>query len=269
VGNLSERVAVVTGSASGIGECVARTLADRGATVIIADIDGSGGRRVEEGINASGGEAMAIEVDVSGAEQVQAMIDQAIAAFGRVDILHNNAVGGAPGDSDVIHMDLDAWDLAMAVNLRGYLLGCRAVLPHMLERHGGVIVNTSSNSALAGDLTRTAYGVSKAGINTLTTYVATQYGRLGVRCNAISPGLVMTPKMEAAEYLSVQDREVYQLSHLTPRFAYPQDIANAVAFLVSDDAEMINGQILCVDGGMLAHTPSYAQFLVAYGLQGS
>jgi NAD(P)-dependent dehydrogenase (short-subunit alcohol dehydrogenase family) len=264
VSKLNERVAVVTGSASGIGECVVRTLADRGARVVVADIDDANGRRVAGEI---GEAAIAVEVDVSVPEQVQAMIDRAISAFGRVDILHNNAVGGSPGDSDVVHMDLDAWDRAMTVNLRGYLLGCRAVLPHMLERGSGVIVNTSSNSALAGDLTRTAYGVSKAGINTLTTYVATQYGRFGIRCNAISPGLVMTPKMEAAEYLSVQEREIYQLSHLTPRFAYPQDIANAVAFLASDDAEMINGQIVSVDGGMLAHTPSYAQFLVAQGAQ--
>jgi NAD(P)-dependent dehydrogenase (short-subunit alcohol dehydrogenase family) len=261
---LSEKVAVVTGSASGIGECVARTLADRGARVVVADVDEDGGQRVAGDIVAAGAEALAVAVDVSVPEQVQAMIERAISEFGRVDILHNNAMAGSPGDSDVVHMDLDAWDLAMSVNLRGYLLGCRAVLPHMLERGSGAIVNTSSNAALAGDLSRTAYGVSKAGINTLTTYVATQYGRFGIRCNAISPGLVMTPKMEAAEYLSAQDREIYQLSHLTPRFAYPQDIANAVAFLASDEAEMINGQILCVDGGMLAHTPSYAQFLVAY-----
>jgi NAD(P)-dependent dehydrogenase (short-subunit alcohol dehydrogenase family) len=180
-------------------------------------------RRVASDIAEAGAEAMAVEVDVSAPAQVHSLIDQAISAFGRVDILHNNAVGATPGDSDVVHMDLDAWDTAMTINLRGYLLGCRAVLPHMLERGQGVIVNTSSNSALAGDLTRTAYGVSKAGINTLTTYVAAQYGRFGIRCNAISPGLVMTPKMEAAAYLSAQDREIYQLSHLTPRFAYPQD----------------------------------------------
>jgi NAD(P)-dependent dehydrogenase (short-subunit alcohol dehydrogenase family) len=264
---LEGRVAVVTGSASGIGEAVVRTLARRGASVVVADINGPGAEQVAEAIAADGGRARPCTVDVAQPDQVHAMVATALAAFGRVDILHNNAMAGSPLDLDVVHLDLAAWDLAMSVNLRGYLVGCQAVLPHMLERGTGVIINTSSNSGLSGDLTRTAYGVSKAGVNALTMYVATQYGRRGIRCNAVSPGLVMTPAMEAAQALSAQDREIYHLSHLTPRFAYPADIANYVAFLVSDEAEMINGQILCIDGGMLAHTPSYAQFLVAYGDQ--
>jgi len=268
VPSLNGRVAIVTGSASGIGQAVVRTLADRGASVVVADINGPGAERVAAGIVADGGAARAWTVDVAQPDQIRAMVDGALSDFGRVDILHNNAMAGSPLDLDVVNLDLGAWDLAMSVNLRGYLLGCRAVLPHMLERGSGVIVNTSSNSGLSGDLTRTAYGVSKAGVNALTMYVATQYGRRGIRCNAVSPGLVMTPAMEAAEALSAQDREIYQLSHLTPRFAYPADIAGYVAFLVSDEAEMINGQILCIDGGMLAHTPSYAQFLVAYGDRG-
>ena len=258
---LAGRVAIVTGSASGIGEAVVRTLAQRGARVVIADIDGAGARRVAEAIVKDGGIAQPLTVDVSQPAQVRSMVDEAISRFGQVDVLHNNAVAGSPLDVDVVNMDPAAWDLAMTVNLRGYLLGCQAVLPHMLERGAGVIVHTSSNSGLSGDLTRTAYGVSKAGINALTMYVATQYGRHGIRCNAISPGLVMTPRMEAEQALPARDREIYQSSHLTRRFAYPLDIANLVAFLASDDAEMINGQILCIDGGMLAHTPSYAQFL--------
>ncbi len=263
--SLRDKVAVVTGSASGIGEATVRTMAERGASVVVADIDGDGARRVASEVAGEGGTAIAVTVDVSQPADVEAMIDAARSAYGRVDVLHNNAVGGSPLDADVVNMDLAAWDAAMAVNLRGYLLGCKAVLPHMLERGSGVIINTSSNSALAGDLTRTAYGVSKAGINALTMYVATQYGRFGIRCNAISPGLVMTPKMASEEALPADIREIYQRSHLTPRFAYPGDIAGYAAFLASDEAEMINGQVLCMDGGMLAHTPGYAHFLEAFG----
>jgi NAD(P)-dependent dehydrogenase (short-subunit alcohol dehydrogenase family) len=165
-----------------------------------------GAQPVAEEIVRNGGSATPVTVDVSEPDQVQEMIDVSLSACGRVDILHNNAVGGSPFDTDVVNMDLDAWDSAMAVNLRGYLLGRKAVLPHKIERRSGVIINTSSNSAPAGDLTRTAYGVSKAGINALTMYVATQYRRYGIRVS--------------------------------------------------------------IDGGILAHTPSYAHFIAAFGHSG-
>lgn len=265
---LADRTAIVTGSASGIGEAVARHLAGLGARVVIADLDADGAERVADDIRGEGGEALAMAVDVGDPPQIERMVAETIRAFGRVDILHNNAVAGSPLDVDVLHMDLEAWELAMRVNLRGYMLGCKAVLPDMLSRSKGVIVNTSSNSGLSGELTRTAYGVSKAGINGLTLHVATQYGRFGIRCNAVSPGLVMTPKMASADALPEQIREIYQLSHLNPRFTRPEDVANLVGFLFSDAGEMINGQIISIDGGMLAHTPSYAHFVAMEGGSG-
>jgi NAD(P)-dependent dehydrogenase (short-subunit alcohol dehydrogenase family) len=265
---LEGRVAIVTGAASGIGECTAHTLAQRGARVVVADMDGAGAARVAGEINAAGGSAVAATVDIAEEAQVVAMVATAVSAFGTVDVLHNNAGGTGLADGDVATMDVTEWDRTFAVNTRGTMLCSKAVLPIMLERGSGVIVNTASNSGLSGDLTRTAYGVSKAGVCMLTQYVATQYGRLGIRCNAISPGLVMTPKMESTEALPESVRQIYQLSHLVPRFAYPQDIANVVAFLASDESGYINGQILCVDGGMLAHTPSYANFLQAAGETG-
>lgn len=265
--SLEGKVAVVTGAASGIGECSARTLAHRGASVIVADRNGPGAEEVAASISQTGAVASAFAVDISVEDEVAALFDAAVSRYGGLDIVHNNAADTRDEvigrDGDVATMDVAVWDQTMAVNLRGTMLGCKHAIGKMLGRGGGAIVNTSSNSGLSGDLSRTAYGASKGGINALTMYVATQYGRHGIRANAISPGLVLTPA--ADQNLTAEAREIFQLNHLTERFAIPQDIANAVAFLASDDAAMINGQILCVDGGMLAHTPAYAQFLAAAG----
>lgn len=263
MGRLEGKVAIVTGSASGIGECSARTMARHGASVLVADIDGAGARTVAESIAAGGGQASWFEVDISMEDQVQAMVADAVSTFGGLDILHNNAADTRADvigrDGDVAGMDVGVWNQTMAVNLRGTMLGCKHAVPRLIERGGGSIVNTSSNSGLSGDLSRTAYGASKAGINALTQYVATQYGMRGVRCNAVSPGLVMTPAAE--RNLTGEAREIFRLNHLTERFGTPQDIADAVTFLASSEASFVNGQVLCVDGGMLAHTPTYAQFI--------
>ncbi len=265
MGNLDGKVAIVTGAASGIGECTARTLAGSGASVVVADINGSGAESVAASIGAEGGMASWFRVDVSVEAQVAALVQHAVDRFGGLDMIHNNAADTRAEvigrDGTVDSMDVDVWDQTMAVNLRGTMLGCKLAIPRLLERGRGVIVNTSSNSGLSGDLSRTAYGASKAGINALTMYVATQYGRRGISCNAVSPGLVLTPA--ADRNLTPEAREIFKLNHLTERFASPQDIANAVAFLASDQASFINGQILCVDGGMLAHTPTYGQFMAA------
>jgi NAD(P)-dependent dehydrogenase (short-subunit alcohol dehydrogenase family) len=262
VGNLDGKVAIVTGGASGIGECSARTLAQHGASVVVADINGSGAAAVAESIRADDGTSSSFAIDVSVDEQVAALVDHAVTTFGGLDVIHNNAADTRAEiigrDGDVAGMDVAVWDQTMAVNLRGTMLGCKHAIPRLLER-GGVIVNTSSNSGLSGDLSRSAYGASKAGINALTMYVATQYGMRGIRCNAVSPGLVMTPATD--RNLTAEVREIFRLNHLTKRFAVPEDIANAVAFLASDEATFVNGQVLCVDGGMLAHTPVYAQFM--------
>jgi NAD(P)-dependent dehydrogenase (short-subunit alcohol dehydrogenase family) len=265
VGNLEGKVAIVTGAASGIGECSARTLAGLGASVVVADINGSGAESVAASIVEDGGSASWFSVDVSVEAQVAALVDHAVGRFGGLDVVHNNAADTRAEvigrDGTVDSMDVDVWDQTMAVNLRGTMLGCKLAIPRLLERGGGVIVNTSSNSGLSGDLSRTAYGASKAGINAVTMYVATQFGRYGIRSNAVSPGLVLTPA--ADRNLTADAREIFRLNHLTERFGAPQDIANAVAFLASDQASFINGQILCVDGGMLAHTTVYGQFMAA------
>jgi NAD(P)-dependent dehydrogenase (short-subunit alcohol dehydrogenase family) len=157
---------------------------------------------------------------------------------------------------DVAKIDVDIWDRTMAVNLRGVMLGCKHAIPRMLERGGGSIVNTSSGSAQRGDVALPAYAVSKGGVETLTLYVATQYGKQGIRCNAIAPGLVLThPVDDFGGQLYVNMLEEH---HLTPRVGQPEDIAQAVLFLVSDASGFITGQIINVDGGIVSHAPPVA-----------
>jgi NAD(P)-dependent dehydrogenase (short-subunit alcohol dehydrogenase family) len=262
-GLLDGRVAIVTGAASGIGRATAHALAAAGAAVVVADLAGDGAKRVADEVEAAGGRALAQPVDVADEASVVAMIEAALERFGRLDVLHNNAAATDPallgGDLELTDMDVSVWDRTLEVNLRGPMLGCKHAIPHMLERGSGAIVNTSSAAGLAGDLVRAAYGASKAGLDSLTRYVATQYGKRGIRCNAIAPGVIETPALAAN--VPREQIDAYERSHLTPRLGRPEDIARAVVFLASDDAAFITGQVISVDGGLLAHHPSYSDFL--------
>jgi len=257
---LRDKIAIVTGSASGIGRATARLLAAEGASVVVADLDDAGASAVVSEIEADGGQAMATQVDVSVEDDVREMIAAAVSTFGGLDVLHNNAAAlgsASPGlDMDIAKMDVDVWDRTMAVNLRGVMLGCKHAIPALLERGGGAIVNTSSGSAQRGDLAIPAYGVSKGGVDTLTRYVAAQYGKQGIRCNAIAPGLILTHEVDrfgGEAYVKMLEEH-----HLTPRVGRPEDIAQAVLYLASDAASFVTGQTLNVDGGILSHTPPYA-----------
>jgi NAD(P)-dependent dehydrogenase (short-subunit alcohol dehydrogenase family) len=261
---LDGKVAIVTGAASGIGLAAAKTLAHHGAKIIVADLNTQGAEQVAADICASGGTALAVTVDVSQEPAIEAMVAITIENFGGLDILHNNAALVSPEvmskDVDIVNMDVDIWDQTMAVNLRGIMLGCKHAIPHMLERGGGSIINMSSASGLGGDIARAAYGTSKAGVNGLTQYVATMYGKQGIRCNAIAPGAIETPSL--LNNISAQQRQAYTAHHLTPRLGLPDDIASAVAFLASDESLFITGQIISVDGGLMSHHPSFAEFSV-------
>lgn len=262
---LNERVAIVTGAGSGIGRATAQRLARDGAAVVVADINPKGAQETAESITAAHGRALAHQTDVADEASVKAMVAAAVREFGRLDLLHNNAanVFVVPDDTDVVSMDIGVWEATMATNVRGTLLGCKHAIPHMIAAGGGAIVNTSSNSGMMGDLLRVAYGVSKAGVNSLTRYVATMYGKQGIRCNAISPGVVATPSLVAN--VSPAELAMFEAHHLTPYIGGPDDIAAVVAFLMSDEARFITGQIINVDGGMLAHTPLYQQMRAAMG----
>lgn len=260
-GMLDGKIAVVTGAAAGIGRASARKLADAGARVVVSDRDEQGAQRVTDEITAVGGLALAIRADVTVEADVHGMIDAAIEAWGGLDILHNNAgttdVDLVGRDGDVRELSVEFWDHMMAVNLRGPMLGCKHALGHLIARGGGSIVNTSSMSAFAGDLRYSAYGASKGGLNAFTRYVATMYGKQGVRCNAVCPGLVVTPT--AREHFDPEVLELYESNHLTPQLGTPDDVAEVVVFLASDAARYVTGQAIPVDGGLLSHLPTYAQ----------
>ena len=250
------KVAIVTGGAGGIGSQVCRALAEQGATVVVADLDLDRAGAVADEINAAGGRAAALPVDLVDEQQVAALVASTVDRFGGVDILDNNA---ALTDADVLardgavtDLDLEVWDRMMAVNLRSQMLMCKHAIPSMVSRGGGAVVNMSSGAALSGDLGRTAYSVSKSAISAFTKYVATQYGRAGVRVNAVLPGLILTEPVRAQ--IPPDLLAGYARGLLTPFVGEPIDIANLVAFLVSPESRYLTGQSIVIDGGGSAHS---------------
>jgi len=255
MGRLTDRVAVVTGGGGGIGGATSRALAHEGASVLVVDIDEEAAARVVLGIEQAGDSAAAFRADLSDESDVVATIAAATAAFGRLDVVHNNA---ALTESDFLKRDtavtdlaLDVWERTMAVNLRSQMLMCKHAIPAMVRGGGGSIINMSSGASLKGDRTRTAYGASKAGVNTLSMYVATSHGKQGIRVNTIVPGLIITDAVRA----HLDERMLAGLGKatLTPYLGQPEDIADLVVFLASDQSRYITGQMIVIDGGMSAH----------------
>src|SRR3954465_3624548 len=242
---LQGKVAIVTGAGSGIGEATARLMAREGASVVVADINGAeAGRRA--GYLAG---AIAAEGDVSDEPSVVRMVETAVEAFGGLDVLHNNATDPRTNavDTAIGALDMAVFDRLVAVNLKGQFMGCKHAIPHMLARGGGSIVNTASVDGLVGRGVRASYGASKAGVVLLTKSVASQYGTRGIRCNAVAPGLTLTPGAvgnATPEYI-----EASLALYPMPRLCTPEDVANAVVFLASDEAAYINATTLMVDGG--------------------
>jgi NAD(P)-dependent dehydrogenase (short-subunit alcohol dehydrogenase family) len=264
MGRVDGKVALITGAnAAGadanLGGVTAALLAREGASVVVADLPGRGSDRLADAIAADGGRALALDVDLRDEAQIEAMIESAVREFGGLDIVHNNAGVSPEADTDVASMSAEVWDLVMAVDVRGAMLVTKHAIPHLLERGGGSIINTASITALAGDVIHTAYGVAKAAMCTLGMHVAVQYGPRGVRCNTICPGLTMTP----AAHRDLPQQLVDTMTRLTPapRLSEPEDQAQIVLFLASDESRMVNGQVLRTDGGMLSQQPWVAEFV--------
>jgi NAD(P)-dependent dehydrogenase (short-subunit alcohol dehydrogenase family) len=255
VNRLEGKVAIVTGGGGGIGGASARTLAAEGASVAVVDINEAAAVRVRDQILEAGGEAIAIETDLSQEQQTMDAVAETLKLHGRIDILHNNAAltdsEFLTRDTQVTELDLEVWDRTMAVNLRSQMLMCKHVVPRMVEGGGGSIINMSSGAAMRGDRTRTAYGVSKAGVNALTMYVATSHGKQGIRANTIVPGLIITEAVKA--HLTEKMVEGLGKATLTPYVGAPQDVADLVVFLASEESRYITGQMIAIDGGMSAH----------------
>lgn len=255
---LAERVALVTGGGNGIGERSAMTLAARGAEVVIVDLDRANGQRVVDAIIAGGGRASLIVEDCTRPDAVDRIYDRIARDFGRLDVLDNNAAALqlTADDRTVLDTEPELFADTMRANVVGTFLMCRPAIRMMRGAGGGSIVNIASVSGLRGEPALTAYGVSKAAVIQLTRIVATQYGPDGIRCNAVAPSYVTTPNN--ARFAPAELSDAYQRHTPSGRLDSPQDVAELVAFLASDSAAQINGQVIAVDGGFAAASPIVA-----------
>ena len=247
---LEGRVAIVTGGGHGIGKFYSRRLAEEGAKLVIAEIDGPAGERVAGEIAG----AIAVRTDVADQASVEAMAAKAVERFGRIDVLVNNAAIFATipmSRSPFDQIDPAEWDRMMAVNLRGTWLACRAVVPQMRKQGYGKIINISSGTALKGSASRIHYVTSKAGIIGFTKTLAMEVGRDNICVNCIAPGSTLSE--ENADEALVKYRQAAASTRALQRLQTPQDLVGAVAFFASSDSDFITGQTLVVDGGAHMH----------------
>jgi len=248
---LEEKVAIITGAGGGMGRVATQMFAAEGAKVVVAEFDEKGGRETVDLVTGAGGEASFVRTDVSREPDAKAMVDHAMATYGRVDVLYNNAGVMPKPDHSVIDTDVAVWDQVMAVNLRGVFLGCKYAIPQMLEQGSGSVINISSFVALLGcSVPQDAYTASKGAVLSLTRSLAVQFGARGVRSNAICPGPIETPllmdwllKDEAAKQLRLARNP-------TGRFGKPEEIVNAAIYLASDESRWTNGAHFVIDGGI-------------------
>lgn len=259
--NLEDKVMIVTGGAGGIGSCAVKVAVERGAKVAIADLSGEQAEALAHKICDAGGEAIGISVDLAKEEQIQTVVTKIADHFGCIDILINNAAALSPEmnaqDIDIETMPTAVWDQAFAVNTRGTMIMSRECLPHLVSSKGN-IVNTVSNLALQGHLIQVAYASSKAALVQMTRSIAASHGRKGVRCNAVAPGMTMTPSLKAA--MPEHVRKMVEDETLRDQLGDPEDIAEAIIWLASDAARNITGQILVADGGTYGHVPGFGPF---------
>ena len=250
---LADKVCVITGAGSGIGQAAAVLFAAEGAWVIVADINAGSAEGTVAAIRDAAGTATAVEVDVSQAASIEQMFATTLAAYGRLDVLVNNAGYGKA--ATVEETEEAEWDRLMAVNLKGVYLGCKYAIPIMRGQGAGVIVNTASVVALVGIAKRAAYCASKGGVAALTRAMAVDHAGDGIRVNCVAPGTVETPYFTEIFAKSAEPtalRRDLEARHLMPRLARPEEIASAMLYLASDESSFVTGSTMVVDGGMTA-----------------
>jgi NAD(P)-dependent dehydrogenase (short-subunit alcohol dehydrogenase family) len=245
-GRLEGKVAVVTGGCSGIGLATVRRFAQEGATVVVGDIDDAAGEALATQV---GGHY--VHTDVASKADVDRLFDTAVDRYGKLDIAFNNAGISPPEDDSILDTDLEAWLRVQEVNLTSVYLCCKAALPHMLQRRSGSIINTASFVAVMGAATsQISYSASKGGVLAMTRELGVQFARDGIRVNALCPGPVNTPLLKEL-FAKDEDRAARRLVHVPMgRFGEPEEMANAVLFLASDESSFMTASTFLVDGGI-------------------
>jgi NAD(P)-dependent dehydrogenase (short-subunit alcohol dehydrogenase family) len=245
-GRLDGKVAVITGGCSGIGLATVRRFLEEGARVVVGDLDDARGEELQQEPGLT-----YVHTDVTRKEDVEALFGTAKGTYGSVDVAFNNAGISPPEDASILDTDLDAWRRVQEVNLTSVYLCCQAALPHMLEQRSGSIINTASFVAVMGAATsQISYSASKGGVLSMSRELGVQFARDGVRVNALCPGPVNTPLLQEL-FAKDAERAARRLVHVPMgRFGEPEEMANAVLFLASDESSFITASTFLVDGGI-------------------
>ena len=255
---LKNKVAIVTGSTSGIGIGIARLYAAEGAQVIVCGRRAEKGQGVVDSIIAEGGKAAFHTMDITDPASIEKLVEDTAATYGHIDILVNNAANVALKDGRVDELTIEMWDAIFQSDMRGTFYVTKCALPHMIQAGGGSVINIGSMASCGGDLGSTAYASAKAGVDMFTKSVALQYGKQNVRCNCVRPGLIVTPDNEAKVPPAL--KEIFLSNIMVNRYGCPEDIGNACVYFGSDESAYVTGQIITVDGGLNSHAPTVAQF---------
>jgi len=242
---LKDKVAIVTGSARGLGAATARRLAEEGARVVINDIQAERAEATAAQLRADGFQAHCVVADITRADQVAALVDETLRVFGGLHVLVNNA--GAPRDKYLVKMSEDDWDFVIGVMLKGAFLASRAVMPHLIAQGWGRVINISSRAHF-GNPTQANYAAAKAGLIGLAKALSLEEGRYGITVNCVAPGFMETEMIQALPTYDVIKDRALQMQPVK-RVGSPQDVADAVAFLASERAGFISGEVLHVTGG--------------------
>jgi meso-butanediol dehydrogenase/(S,S)-butanediol dehydrogenase/diacetyl reductase len=253
MGRLQDKVIVITGGGSGIGEATAKAYAREGAKVVIAELNPEGGERVVSEIRDAGGTADFVQTDIAQFDQIESVISRAVEQHGRLDVLHNNAIGSFGAGNRIGDLSVDDWRNSVDLGLNAYWYASKLAIGHMLTQGGGAILCTSSVSGIAGDYGLASYNAVKAGLLGLVRNIGVEYARKGIRANAICPGPIGTRNME--EGLGKNLPDIYNaIAEAIPmgRMGKPEEVANVALFLASDEASFVTGQYYVVDGGLNA-----------------